>query len=118
MPLTDVKDTNPPTYEPCEDKGCDDNDDDGENYIFPTPGSETEEAILSLHPYNWCAFRCNLEKDLTESATEEEKSAWDQYLIPVRKQFDNFEDTHGYYRTLSCRKSSVDAAFKRDKRIF
>ena len=40
--------------------------------------------------------------------------------MPVRKRFDNFEDPHGYYRILGCRKLSieeeVDAAFKRDKK--
>ena len=43
-------------------------------------------------------------------------------MIPVRKRFDNFEDTHVYYSILGSRKSSsekdVDAAFKREKKIF
>ena len=59
-------------------------------------------------------------KDITEPETEEEKAAWDQVLMPVRKRFDNFEDPHGYYRILCCRKllsdEEVDSAFKRQKK--
>ena len=115
-------DTNPPTYEPGEDNCSDNNDVGGDDDIAPTPGSETEEPMLALPPSNWRAFRCNLAKYLTKPATEEEKAAWDQYLMPVRKRFEKFEDPHGYYRILVCRKLSsdeeVDAAFKRERKNF
>ena len=42
--------------------------------------------------------------------------------MPVRKIFGNFEDPHGCYRILFCRKLSsdkeVDATFKSEKKIF
>ena len=122
MPLTNGNDTNTPTYEPGEDNGSDDNDVDDDHDIVTTPGSDTEEPILALPLSNWHACRCNVAKDLTESTAEEEKAAWDKYLMPARKQFDNFEDPHGYYGVLGCRKLSsekeVDTTFKREKKIF
>ena len=42
MPLTDGSDTNPPTYEPCEYKGSDNNDVNNDDDIVPTPGSKTQ----------------------------------------------------------------------------
>ena len=65
MHLTDGNDTTPQTYEPGEDNGSGDNDVNNDDKIVPTPGSETEEPMLSLSPYNWRARRCNLEKDIT-----------------------------------------------------
>ena len=121
MPLTDGNNTNPPTYEPGEYNGSDDNYVDDKDDIVPTTGSETEEIMLAIPPYNWHAFRCSLAKDITEPSTEKEKAAWDQDLMPVRKIFGNFEDPHGCYRILFCRKLSsdkeVDATFKSEKKI-
>ena len=122
MPLTNGNDTNTPTYEPGKDNGYDDNDVDDDHDIVTTPGSDTEEPMLELPLSNWRACQCNAAKNLTESTAEEEKAAWDQYLMPARKQFDNFEDSHGYYRVLGCRKLSsdkeVDTSLKREKNIF
>ena len=90
MLLTDGNDTNPPTYKPGGDNSSDGNDVDSDDDIVLTPGSKTEEQILSLPPYNWRACRFNLAKDITKPATKGEKMAWDQELMPARKQFDNF----------------------------
>ena len=106
MPLTNGNDNNAPTYEPGKDNGSDDNDVDDDHDIVTTPGSDTEEPMLALPLSNWRACWCNVAKDLTESTAEEEKAAWDQYLMPARKQFDNFEDPTdimGYLAVGSCR---------------
>ena len=120
MPLTDGNNTNPPTYAPVKDIGSDDNDVENDDDIVPTPGINTEEPMLALTLFNWCACRCNLEIYITKPAPEEEKAAWDKDLMPVRKRFDSFEDSQGYYRILGCRKLSsdeyVDATFKREKK--
>ena len=72
--------------------------------------------MLALTLSNWIY----LARDLTEPSTEEAKADWDQELMPVREQFDSFEDPHGYYRIIICSKSScdegVDAEFNRDKK--
>ena len=85
MPLTNDNYTNPPTYEPGGDNGSEDNEVNDNDDIVPTPGSNIEEPMLALPLCNWRACRCNLEKDLTGPENEEEKAAWYQYLIQVRK---------------------------------
>ena len=88
--MTDGNDTNPATYESCEDNGYEDNDVDDDDDIVPTEGSKTEEPILALHMSNWRVCRCNLIKNLTVQTTEEEKAAWDQDYMPLSKQILQF----------------------------
>ena len=108
MPLTDRSDTSPPKYEPGEYNVSDNNDVNNDDDIVPTPGSKTQEPMLALPLSSWHACRCNLAKDLTKPATEEENSSWDQDLMPVRKISETFEDPHGNYRILGCRRLSSD----------
>ena len=106
MPLTNDNYTNPPTYEPGGDNGSEDNEVNDNDDIVPTPGSKTQEPMLALPLSSWHAFRCNLEKDLTKPATEEENKVWDQDLMPVRKISENKRiptEIIGYLAVGGCR---------------
>ena len=68
--------------------------------------AEAVEQVEGRVP--WRANRCLLSSDLTDPATEDEKSTWDCDLVPALAQCEHLEDCCRYYTTLGCTKCSSD----------
>ena len=77
--------------------------------IVPDPESEAGRGLLALPPSNWRDGRCALSTNLEDPATEDERLAWDNDIMPEGKRnVNNLEDPDGYYEVLGCDKTSSD----------
>ena len=76
---------------------------------------DAEDAATSrpaLGRSDWCSARCALSQNLVDPAADDEKSTWDNDLLPLRmqpsKDCHDLEDVDRHYKIINCSKTSSD----------
>ena len=82
----------------------DDAEDEADDAATPRP---------ALGPSDWRSGRCALSQNLVDPADDNEKSTWDNDLLPLcmqpNKNCHDLEDVDHHYKIIKCSKTSSDS---------